>query len=108
MTKDGSGIEITKELCKSHAAEVLKDVQELPDGDAKNAIIRIVNYLLNKWSKLLLGTFGFKDITIFLYLDVYNENLIKKIQMFLKPGLHYSCSLLLMFYQHHCHEKKYC
>ena len=48
VTKDGSGIEITKELCKSHAAEVLKDVQELPDGDAKNAIIRIVNYLLNK------------------------------------------------------------
>jgi len=48
VTKDGSGIEITKELCKNHAAEVLKDVQELPDGDAKNALIRIVNYLLNK------------------------------------------------------------
>ena len=48
VTKDGSGIEITKELCKNHAAEVLKDVQELPDGEAKNALIRIVNYLLNK------------------------------------------------------------
>ena len=48
MTKDGSGIQITKDLCKTHAAEVLKDMHDIPDGDAKNALIRIVNYLLNK------------------------------------------------------------
>jgi len=48
VTKDGSGIQITKDLCKTHAAEVLKDMHDIPDGDAKNALIRIVNYLLNK------------------------------------------------------------
>jgi len=47
VTKDGSGIQITKDLCRTHAAEVLKDLQEIPDGEAKNALIRIVNYLMN-------------------------------------------------------------
>jgi len=48
VTKDGSGIQIAKDLCKNHAAEVLKDLQEIPDGEAKIALIRIVNYILNK------------------------------------------------------------
>ena len=38
---------MTKDLCNDHAQQVLKDLQYVPEGEAKNALIRIVNYLMN-------------------------------------------------------------
>ena len=46
MIQNGSGLEMTKTLCQSHAKEVLKDITDVPDGEAKDALLRIVKYLL--------------------------------------------------------------
>jgi hypothetical protein len=36
---------MTQELCRTHAMEALKDMVDIPDGDAKSALERLINYL---------------------------------------------------------------
>lgn len=45
VAENGSGIQMTQELCKTHAEYVLKEVSDLPDGDAKAVLTRIINYI---------------------------------------------------------------
>lgn len=46
VMKDGSGIQMTKDVCKSHAQEVLQDLNHVPDCESKTALVKIVNYLM--------------------------------------------------------------
>ena len=47
VVQDGYGLEATKNLCQLHAKEVLKEMSSVPDCEAKNALLRIVKYLLH-------------------------------------------------------------
>ena len=36
---------MTQELCRNHASETFRLLSDLPDGDAKSALEKIVNHL---------------------------------------------------------------
>jgi len=45
VRKSGIGIQKTQELCRDHASETFHLLSDLPDGDAKSALEKIVNHL---------------------------------------------------------------
>ena len=46
IVSSGSGIQMTHELCRTHAKEALKDIDDIiPEGDAKAALTKLIKYL---------------------------------------------------------------
>ena len=41
----GSGIQMTQELVRTHADKALDDITDLPEEDAKDALLKMVNLL---------------------------------------------------------------
>ena len=45
VRQKGNGIQMTQELCRHHASEIFNELLDLPDGEAKSALEKLLNYL---------------------------------------------------------------
>ena len=41
----GTGIQMTQELCNTHASKAIEVIDNLKDGDAKESLKKLLNYL---------------------------------------------------------------
>ena len=49
VRQKGNGIQMTQELCRHHASEIFNELLDLPDGEAKSALEKLLNYL-KQWN----------------------------------------------------------